>query len=72
MSANAACAAKMLHYTAGKGRLDVEICWSKLVRVGFYIGLRWPSESRIIFTEDSMGEECDIDGRKMIYHIADG
>lgn len=36
MSANAACAAKMLHYTAPEqGRLDVEIYWSKLSRVGF-------------------------------------
>ena len=46
------------------GRLDVEIYWSKLVRVGFYKGLRWPFKSRIIFTEDSMGEERDIDRRK--------
>ena len=36
MSANAACAAKMLDYTAPEqGGLDVEIYWSKLSRVGF-------------------------------------
>ena len=68
MSANAACAAKMLHYKVG---FYVEIYWSKLIHVGFtkvMLAVRNPSNIH----RRQYGEECVIDGMKRINHNVDG
>ena len=55
----------------GQGRLYIEIYWSKLIHVGF-IEVMLAVQSPNNIHERQYGEECVIDGRRIIYHNVDG